>query len=444
MIEIFYILIFCTCFLLNFYKLFKKYKFFEILIHPIIFVTAYFVIFFFFPAYSKTLYIPAIFRERYFFSKKEIFFVIQLVVITYTIITFYFFFRTGKENNKKSAKRYKIRKYPIILKSYIILYSFFVFLIFVVLIEKFGGITTVLNNYPIFIMKARQGSSSLLYIIYSIELIPAVYLMFSEKIDRLFFVLILIYSMLLVSFTGARILIITILIQNYFIMLIRKFINLKLFLVLLFFFFFLFISVSWMRSAYNITDMHSFNQALIDLKNYWIRNIDQFINSLVVIKEIKEGNINFQKGRTLIDSVYFFIPSKLYPKKPLSYYPSRLIYGEVASSSGQTFNFGMIGRSYLEFGTFGVIISNILLFIIFLKIYEKLIQLRYKIGTFSFTDLILLYIYSHILQVYLLGIFSHIGSYFLLFIILLAFFFFGYKLFRSFIKGAILGSLTKY
>jgi len=445
MVEILYILIFCVCFLLNFFKLLKKYNFFEVLIHPIIFLTAYFVLFFLLPGYSETFYVPLLFRGKYFFTKEEIFFLVRLVVITYIVITLYFFFRPEKRNKWKEKEsdavikknKNRSRKTLSLLEGYIILYYFFIFFVLVVLIEKFGGIVNIFNNYPSFIMKSRQGSSFLLYAIYSVEVIPAVYLMFSKRVNPLFFTLILIWSIGLVSFTGARTLILTILIQNYFVMLLKKFLNFKLFLTFLFFFVAFFSLVSWIRSTYSLSEINSFDQSFINLKNFWIRNMDQFVNSLITIKKIKEGEISLQKGRTMIDCIYFFIPSHLYPQKPLSYYPSRLIYEEAASKTGQTFNFGMIGRSYLEFGTFGVIISNFLLFIVFLKIYERLIRLKYKSLNFSFKTLVLVYIYSHTPQVYILGIFSHIISYLLLFILLFALLFFGYKIFCSFINRAI-------
>jgi len=450
MIEILLILIFTTCFILNLWKLLSYYDIFSVLIHPLTIISCYFILFYFFPAFSELLYIPAVFKERFSFSSAEISYTIGLIVFVYAILTLYFLFR--KLKNKKNIKIYDPQKKFLrkkdnfIIENYILLYIALLLFIFFILCAKFGGIVAVFNNYTNFVMSVRNGNSGLLYIIYTAELIPIFYLMFSKKVNKFFFTFIFLFSIFMVAFTGARILLITILIQIYLILLIKKSINWKSISVFLLTFLLIFTLMSVMRSTYSFGDTRSINQTWLDLKGYWTRNMDQFINTLIVIEEIKERNVDFQYGKTLIDAVFFLTPSQIYPEKPRSYYPSRLIYGDVAASSGQTFNFGIIGRSYLECGLLGVIVFNILSFMLFLFIFERFIKTKNQCNNiektsphFSFSDFILIYIYSHILQVYVLGFSSHVWSYFLLFIIFLFFFFLGYKVFRSFIIGAIRG-----
>lgn len=434
--------IFLFCALLNLGKLSRQYKFYEILIHPIVFLTVYFGIFFFIPAYTKNFHIPAIF-ESLVFTERNISSVIYLVLFTYSIITFYFLIRKRQRKLETQQRRKQdIAKTAnsFILGNYIFLYILFLFFILMLLVQKFGGFGAVLSNYPVFYMKARQGSTGLLMILYSVELLPVIYLMFAKRCNILFFSLIFVYSLLMVCFTGARTLIVCILLQVYFVMIIKRKINLKVSLLLFVSIASIFIATSWLRAGFGFKDIES---SVTDFRKFLNRNTDQFLNSLLVVKKIENGTLELQKGKTFVDAVYFFIPHRFWPEKPISYYPSRIVYGETAAKSGQTFNFGMIGRPYLDFGAFGVVISNILLFIIFLRMFEKLISKRndviHQTGKiqFSLRDLIFVYIYSHILQVYMLGMLSHIWPIFLLNIILWVFFFMGYRVFSSFIKGAV-------
>lgn len=429
--------ILAICLLLNIYKLLKHYNLVEAAIHPIVIVSAYLFVFFVVPAHSDELYVPLTFRSTISFSQEQLLYTIWLVTSAYVSITLYFQLKKQKRDNlQEKAEQKNYKRFGITLETYILLYCLFICLIILRLVMRFGGFIRILYNFPEFYLMARSGSTALLLILYSVISLPAIYLMFSNKPRKSFFAFLFLFVIFVSGLTGARMLIVVVLMQVYLMMLIRRQVTLRRTFIISLLFVLLFVATSWTRSAKEVTKVSSFGK---DLTSYWTRNADQLVNTLLVVRAIENEEITFQKGKTLIDAAYFLMPSKLFPNKPRSYYPSRLFYKTAATSTGQSFNFGMIGRSYLDFGPLGVILLNIIVFAILLKIFEFLISKKYqKDLRFSFRDFILLYIYSNILLFYILGVLSHVPSYFLLNTICWGGFFIGHRIFDCFIKEAVI------
>ena len=110
------------------------------------------------------------------------------------------------------------------------------------------------------------------------------------------------------------------------------------------------------------------------------------------------------------------MPSSLFPSKPKSYAPSRVVYPEMISrgieeNTRHTMNFGLIGRGFLEFGLIGVFFFTLVYLKLFNSFYFKIINNDFnnKINKFY-----IVMAYSHIHQYIILGATSHIYSIILL------------------------------
>ena len=143
-----------------------------------------------------------------------------------------------------------------------------------------------------------------------------------------------------------------------------------------------------------------------------LNNPDQVVTTLVVIDKIENHEVGYQYGATFVDAMYFFVPSSLYADKPKSYAPSRLIYPDmisrgVSENTKHTMNFGIIGRSYLEFGFLGVVLLGVLFAYILDVIYQMI-----RLGNFRTKEraFLVIFSYAHIHQLILLGWTSHYYS----------------------------------
>lgn len=136
----------------------------------------------------------------------------------------------------------------------------------------------------------------------------------------------------------------------------------------------------------------------------------------------------------MIDAFYFFIPTSIWADKPRFYYPSRLVYKEiieagVENNTKQTINFGMIARPYLDFGILGIFVLNIILYLFLSKLYMRIVFFSEKMSSlYKFKSI---YIYSHIVQIYILGVLSHVISIFLFNIIFISMVYYIFLAFNS-------------
>lgn len=149
-----------------------------------------------------------------------------------------------------------------------------------------------------------------------------------------------------------------------------------------------------------------------DLLGYLSRNLDQLTNTAVVMGKIDSDEISYQYGSTLVDGAYFLIPSFIWPDKPRSYVPSRLVYPEMIQAGIRdgtkfTMNFGLIGRSYLEGGITAVFTFSLLLMTLMNKLYYRIKNNSFKSNWELFFGI---YIISHIHQFLIIGPTSHIYS----------------------------------
>ena len=262
-----------------------------------------------------------------------------------------------------------------------------------------------------FSMSLRDGSALKFFLFATLEAIPLLVLIYSNRINKFFIILVILISFIAIILLGARALILTL-----FLSLILYFINIKkvkfktlfsagLFLIIIF----------------SITSLNRSGGK--DFTGYLLRNLDQLTNTAVVMEKLSTDEINYQYGATLIDAIYFFIPTALWPEKPRSYFPSRLVYPQmiedgVRSGDKFTMNFGLIGRSYLEGGIIGVFFISTIVLILFNKIYNHIVLDNFKSLKNKF---IAIYIFSHIHQILIIGPTSHVyGIYIISIFILLS------------------------
>ena len=102
-----------------------------------------------------------------------------------------------------------------------------------------------------------------------------------------------------------------------------------------------------------------------------------------------------------------FQPSALFPDKELSFMPSRFFYGTYATIDGRTFNFGFLGRAYMDFGLTGFFILFILFQSLFHKLFEILIQKKASKSSSYFLIVLLMIRYPMFMMI---GVNSHIWS----------------------------------
>lgn len=426
MIYIF-LLIFFILFAVNVYTAFKRFSFYEVVFHPISIVSFYFLIFFFLPALPSDPYIPSGLGD-FSFTRSQVWYVLTLVCVVYAAITVYFVKTRGDLLYKYMPKLEGFNERKVLLETYLLVYCFVALGVAVYLIVWFGGLASVLRDYPSFFKNSIDGMSSFLYVLRALQVFPAAYLLLKKEINWKFFVFLLVFvSIFGITFLGGRILVVAVSLQVFLALIVRRMISFRNFVLLGIFFASLFLFVSVIRSTSVEVFQGMVNQQtqqtiplserfLERFATYFERNNDQLVNAIAVIDRVDKGEISFQYGRTLIDAVHFLLPHAIYPKKPPSTYPSRLIYGEVAIESGQRFNFGIIGRAYLDFGVPGTIIIGLLTFIVFSEIYNWLLQAKLRVtGSFSIIYLVLVFIYSNVLYTHSVGANSHIVSYLLLF-----------------------------
>lgn len=249
-------------------------------------------------------------------------------------------------------------------------------------------------------MELRNGGALRFFVIATAEFIPLVYLLYTRRVKKIILFVLVIISSIFIIALGARSLLVSMILSLIFYYMSIKALSLRNLLFAGFSAAALFLIVSSNRSGKS------------NLGEYLLNNLDQVISTLVVIDKIDKSEVSYQYGSTLVDAVYFFIPSSLYPNKPKSYAPSRLIYPEmisrgVSENTRHTMNFGIIGRSYLEFGIFGVVVLGVffsyLLDILFLRIKDSRFRSNEQAFLFIFS-------YSHIHQLILLGWTSHYYS----------------------------------
>lgn len=425
----FSIFIFYIFYIFNMFVVFRQYNIVYALMHPINFLSIYLAVFFIIPISLGSFYSPD--SIEYFDSDKYLTNTLLLVVFTYVVVSVVNIFFL----NKKIDRLHKPSniKYGHSLEFYISLYLLFLLTILSYLIWKMGGVG-VFNNIAEFTIKARNGNTLLLMIIYTVEIIPIFYLLVSQRVNKFFLAVITIIAMLFVSIVGARTLVLSIVIGLILVLLRRKEINFlksfKIFALCILFF----VLASAIRNSGEDSKFLSFQERVDLLLIYWSNNSDQLFTTLYVMKKIDNHELDYQFGGTIVDVMYFFIPGALWENKPKSFYPSRLVYRDIISSGIEnntklTINFGMIARPYLDFGILGIVVLNLILYLFLLKRYVYLISSTKKQKNVKILQNI--YIYSHIHQIYILGIWSHVLAIIIFNMIMIYLIYHGYLNFRK-------------
>ena len=144
-----------------------------------------------------------------------------------------------------------------------------------------------------------------------------------------------------------------------------------------------------------------------ELLLFFSLSVDMTIHFDRVITYVAEVGILW--GRTLIDIVYYFLPSRFFDK-PMSSEAARTIY-HFASSEGVGYNFGMLAIDFLNFGYLGAVFLPVLWFMFFnANYYRMVVKDTNKNNALNFLNL---FIFVKILIVLRLGVFTHFLGLFL-------------------------------
>ena len=112
------------------------------------------------------------------------------------------------------------------------------------------------------------------------------------------------------------------------------------------------------------------------LANYMTVGVFVDFDNVKNVNHLTENidDIGLQYGMTIIDMLQFYVPRAIWPGKPVSHYANRIMYPDLYVSGRTTsFTIGLIGNSYLNFGSVGVLIAHILFAIALCSVYERLI-----------------------------------------------------------------------
>lgn len=426
------LLLLFVLYIYNFAYISYKYRTSVFIIHPINIVSLYFLVFFILPYLLGEYYIAPGFLYLQSSLDLQGDFLLLILALVYIFITIA---NSLTKKNKKEAPPINRRKYGTTLELFIFLYIVFILSILTLLILSSEG--SIFNNIAEFTIKLRNGNAFILMIIYTVELLPIIYILLSKRISKYFLFFIISTSMGIIILVGARTLILSMALSLIVLGLSYGKINIKKLSLIGLIFSIFFISGSLVRNSGEDAHALSLQEKAENLKNYFSNNSDQLFTSLYIIDSIEKRRIEYQYGSTIIDAVYFFIPTAIWPEKPRSYYPSRLVFPDiieqgVENNTKQTINFGMIARPYLDFGITGVLFLNILTIFFLIKIFYKIIFDRHLLSNKKLV--LYVYIYSHIHQIYILGIWSHVLSIILFNLVYIHIIFFLFQCFNQSLK----------
>lgn len=393
MIDFIYFLVFL--FVLIFYALammLRRFTYYSLSVEA--HLIGYILVFFVFPMFFGYVYVP---KEILEYGDVEAYFepvlmysflmVIILMCISYYDLCFI------KPRPSLAVSYDPDEKLNMFILLLFLLY--YIFLTFFILFKT--DYRLIFTNFDVFAMQIRNGGAFYLNILYTIEFLPFLYFVRSSRLSYSWIFLYLSAAIFIFLLLGARTLVVSSVLGLIVVLSVRKSFDIGKLIVPAFFLIFAFILSSVVRTGMEV----DFDK----LTGYFSRNSDQLANTSVVYKEVKEERLEIQRGGTLIDAYYYLIPSSIVDDKPKSYYPSRLIYGEVAERTGRTFNFGLFGRSILDFGFYLSFLIVLLVLVFYKRVYKYL-----QTGSNSFLYLFCLWIYSHLFQVFILGVNSHFIS----------------------------------
>lgn len=402
-VEFFFILnhlLFCT-----YFAKFRQYNLIQLLIHPIQITFIFVLITVYIPIkidfvfqHSYLLYeVPSIYFLIVFQSYSFGLFLSYVLIVLFDIKTSNYEAKYEYSNN--TGKHIPHNDLRISYTFYFLISMLAAFFLIITNLEVLKSLD--INEFSMNIKTG--GNNSIFQIFLFITLLPA-YLFFSEPgtHQKKLYILTLFILILLIIF-GARYPLIVILLS--FIYISAAFFNIKAkhlitFSILGISFFVL---TSFFRS-----DTLSSSQGLVSLAAYFIRNNDFLYNSALPIYMKDIGEIDLFFGRTFIeDNLKMFQPSAFFQDKELSFYPSRFFYGTYASVDGRTFNFGFLGRAYMDFGFAGFLLLFILFHLFYDKIYKLLIKNQVNKSSKYFLIILLLVRFPMILMI---GLNSHVVS----------------------------------
>lgn len=271
-----FVILYFIMYIINTMYTIKKIGVAKFIFHPINIFSLYLLLFFMMPIYLDFYYIPSSLEYMSSNVDEHIFLITTIIVITYLIISIINIFMLNKLNFSFMTKKQVYNNYyGISLEVFIILYLFLLYCILFFMIYSMGDFTALTNNFAEFTIKARNGNTLILMIIYTAELLPVAYILLSRRKNKLFLFFITLFSMLIVTIVGARILTLSIIIGlSIAILASNKKIKLTKFLKLGMVFLIFFILGSLVRNSDSNSYSLTFEEKILTLKIYLFNNSD--------------------------------------------------------------------------------------------------------------------------------------------------------------------------
>lgn len=383
--------IFFFCYFLFLWKDSTRIGFVEAILKPLTIINTYLLVFFIIPIEAGIVFFSQFITND---SFTRYFPIISNMILLLSLTMRLF----DKWQNKYDKQIHFLKPSFYNFSLQLSLTGFFIFITLIMisvllLAIQAGSITSTA-------MQLRNGGALKFFLVASCEAIPLLFLIYSGGKMKSRFFLVLFLSMTFIIFLGARALLLSLTLSIFYFLLSKQKIDTKKIFVFSSLFIILFTVSSLNRSGGK------------DLLGYLTRNIDQLTNTAVVMGKIDSNKISYQYGSTLVDGIYFLIPTSIWPDKPRSYVPSRLVYPEMIQAGIRdgtkfTMNFGLIGRSYLEGGITAVFTISLLLMTLMNKLYYRIKNNSFKSNWELFFGI---YIISHIHQFLIIGPTSHIYS----------------------------------
>ena len=168
-------------------------------------------------------------------------------------------------------------------------------------------------------------------------------------------------------------------------------------------------AVTWHRMQ-GFLQSNSSGNIWRDVTYFFSLSSDTFSNTDAIVRYVeKKGLLH---GHTYLDIVYFFIPHRFWPEKPLSNVTARAVY-PVSKITGQGYNFGLLGNGFVNFGWIGAITATILWCAIYSNFNSLLISpFQYpRLRAFGFLPF---YLFSRMYMSLRLGLLTHFIGYVIL------------------------------
>lgn len=358
---------------------------------------------------------------------------IHLIIIINEILIFlYMLIFQKKLINLKLINKNRLNYFDIFIPLLVIMLPVLIILLINFLQYGIGDFNEMYKS------SRKGGNAWKIMMGYVLAYIPFIYLYVTNKFNIKFYILILL-AFFGIFLTGARIGFVEILLMFIFFMIYIGKISINKLLFIFSFGIVLIIGMTVVRMLGSESQDITIN-LLEGLIVFFTLSFDMSVHFDKIITYTNNHELLY--GRTLLDFIYYFMPSSLFPDKPMSSEAARTIY-DYAAETGVGYNFGMFAISYLNFGLVGSILLPFIYFLIFNYMYNKFVLLKLK-NKPNILHFIYIYMSIKIIIALRLGIMTHfLGLITLQLIFILFLYYYVYIYIKSFRKNLYKLNFTK-